>query len=92
MIESAGFADTYNMEVENAHCFAVNYGLVVHNCRYGLAARPLKGRVDDTPEWKAFSPEALQADVERLYRNGARKALKQKLTKYGKGNLDPFVG
>lgn len=53
------------------------------------------GAHEDPPaeaEWKAFSPEALKADVERLYRNGARKALKQKLTKYGKGNLDPFVG
>jgi len=26
--------DVYNMEVENTHCFAVNGGYIVHNCRY----------------------------------------------------------
>jgi len=38
-IEPVGFAATYNMEVEAAHCFAVQGGLVVHNCRYGIATR-----------------------------------------------------
>jgi len=28
--------DVYNMEVENTHCFAVNGGYIVHNCRYAI--------------------------------------------------------
>ncbi len=31
-IRQAGFADVYNMEVENVYNFAVNGGLIVHNC------------------------------------------------------------
>ena len=27
-----GVEDVYNMEVEDTHCFAVNGGLIVHNC------------------------------------------------------------
>lgn len=27
-----GIEDVYNMEVEDTHCFAVNGGLIVHNC------------------------------------------------------------
>jgi hypothetical protein len=38
-----GLKPVYNMEVEAAHCFIVQGGFVVHNCRYGLASRPLKG-------------------------------------------------
>lgn len=33
--------------------------------RYGLAARPLKGKPAPEPEFRAFSPEALAADVEK---------------------------
>ena len=28
--------DVFNMEVEKTHCFAVNGGFVVHNCRYAI--------------------------------------------------------
>jgi len=31
-----GKADVYNLEVDDTHCFAVNGGLIVHNCRYAL--------------------------------------------------------
>lgn len=31
-IELDGFEDVYNMEVEGNHNFAVNGGLIVHNC------------------------------------------------------------
>lgn len=31
-IETLGKQDVYNMEVEDTHCFAVNGGLIVHNC------------------------------------------------------------
>lgn len=31
-IHPAGYADVYNMEVANNHNFAVNSGLIVHNC------------------------------------------------------------
>ena len=31
-IEFDGYEDVYNMEVEDNHNFAVNGGLVVHNC------------------------------------------------------------
>lgn len=31
-IEEAGYEDVYNMEVEDNHNFAVNGGLIVHNC------------------------------------------------------------
>lgn len=36
--------DVYNMEVEDTHSFAVEGGIIVHNCydgcRYGLMTRP----------------------------------------------------
>ena len=28
--------DVFNMEVENTHCFSVNGGYIVHNCRYAI--------------------------------------------------------
>ena len=31
-VSAAGYADVYNMEVANNHNFAVNSGLIVHNC------------------------------------------------------------
>jgi hypothetical protein len=40
-VEFVGFADVYNLEVEDTHAFAVNGGLIVHNCgdatRYRLS-------------------------------------------------------
>ena len=31
-VEIDGYADVYNMEVEGNHNFAINGGLIVHNC------------------------------------------------------------
>ena len=31
-VQPDGIEDVYNMEVEDTHCFAVNGGLIVHNC------------------------------------------------------------
>ena len=31
-IRKAGFEPVYNMEVKNVHNFAINGGLIVHNC------------------------------------------------------------
>lgn len=31
-IAEDGEEDVYNMEVDGTHCFAVNGGLIVHNC------------------------------------------------------------
>lgn len=42
-VKPAGREDAYNMEVEWYHNFAINGGLIVHNCeslRYGLMSRP----------------------------------------------------
>lgn len=42
-IEPAGQADVYNIEVENAHNYAICGGIVVKNCdslRYLLDGRP----------------------------------------------------
>ena len=32
VLYEAGYADVYNMEVEGNHNFAINGGLIVHNC------------------------------------------------------------
>ena len=41
-ITFVGYEDVYNMEVKDTHNFAVNEGIIVHNCidavRYGLEA------------------------------------------------------
>lgn len=46
-IEKCGKADVYNMEVDGTHCFAVNGGLVVHNCidavRYAMMGEVRRG-------------------------------------------------
>lgn len=57
MIEPAGTADVYNMEVEDTHDFAVESGVIVHNCydewRYVCMSRPIAPRikVDIDKEW-----------------------------------------
>lgn len=47
-IEPAGRADVYNMEVDGTHNFAVENGIIVHNCydetRYFLMSRPIAPR------------------------------------------------
>lgn len=34
-IKYKGIEDVYNMEVPTTHCFSINGGYIVHNCRYG---------------------------------------------------------
>lgn len=44
-ISADGRADVYNMEVKDTHDFAVNGGVIVHNCdewRYLCMSRPVK--------------------------------------------------
>ena len=49
-ITYAGKADVYNMEVEETHDFAVNGGVIVHNCydewRYLCMANPIAPRAN----------------------------------------------
>lgn len=49
-IEEAGTADVYNMEVAETHDFAVNNGVIVHNCydeqRYIFMENPIAARVN----------------------------------------------
>ena len=43
-IAPAGKADVYNMQVGDTHNFAVNNGIIVHNCdewRYACMSRPI---------------------------------------------------
>lgn len=49
-----GRADVYNMEVEDVHNYAIQGGLIVHNCealRYGLMSRPSAAK-EPAPEKK----------------------------------------
>lgn len=50
-ISYAGRADVYNMEVEDTHDFAVNGGVIVHNCydecRYVCMESPIAPRVQE---------------------------------------------
>lgn len=45
-IKSAGYADVYNMEVEETHDFVIQGGVISHNCadewRYMCMSRPIK--------------------------------------------------
>lgn len=44
-IKSAGYADVYNMEVEDTHDFIIQGGVIAHNCaddwRYMCMSRPV---------------------------------------------------
>lgn len=59
-IRPAGRADVYNMEVAETHDFAVNGGVIVHNCydecRYVCMKNPIAARVHVTPAVKGFDP------------------------------------
>lgn len=60
-IEPAGYADVYNLEVEETHDFAVGPGVITHNCydewRYMCMARPIEPRVNIQPEEWTPPPE-----------------------------------
>lgn len=56
-VRSIGTADVYNMEVDEAHNFAIQGGLIVHNCeslRYGLMSRPSPAREKAKAEKAAY--------------------------------------
>lgn len=59
-IEPAGTADVYNMEVEGIHDFAVENGVIAHNCydetRYFLMMRPVAPRKRVDKPRKVFNP------------------------------------
>lgn len=80
LVEPYGFADVYNMEVEDTHNFSAE-GVIVHNCdstRYMLSALPLW--------WSDFTiPELGESIVQR----GLRRALEQAGTQAG---ADPVYG
>lgn len=52
--------DVYNMEVENIHNFAVQGGVIVHNCydsaRYFLMERPISAAEEKIIVPKIYSP------------------------------------
>lgn len=53
-VRKVGQADVYNMEVDEAHNFAIQGGLIVHNCleslRYGLMSRPSPKTIRPVPQ------------------------------------------
>lgn len=50
-ITFAGYEDVYNMEVNDIHNFAVEKGIIVHNCydtlRYGIMHREWKPVIEE---------------------------------------------
>lgn len=63
-IKPIGYADVYNMEVENHHNFSVNGGFIVHNCRYGVLSRPPLSSLP-AASLPADLPPDLRRDLER---------------------------
>lgn len=59
-IEPAGTADVYNMEVDETHDFAVENGVIAHNCydecRYFLMMRPVAPRKRIDKPKKRYNP------------------------------------
>jgi hypothetical protein len=56
----SGKADVYNMEVDETHNFAIENGVITHNCydevRYMCMARPIKQRKNMMPK-KIWTPQ-----------------------------------
>ena len=63
-ISRAGRADVYNMEVEGTHSFAVQGGVIVHNCydelRYVLMENPIAAPRRREPAVERFDPLATE--------------------------------
>lgn len=63
-IRPAGRADVFNMEVEDTHDFAVNGGVIVHNCydelRYVCMKNPVPAPVVKTEPPRGFDPLATE--------------------------------
>lgn len=59
-IVPAGRMDVFNMEVEDTHDFAVQGGVIVHNCydecRYICMENPIAMRIKPAPKPKPFDP------------------------------------
>ncbi|GBR73956.1 hypothetical protein NO1_1212 [Candidatus Termititenax aidoneus] len=41
--------DVYNLEVPDTECFAVNGGLIIHNCRYAIEEKTTESTTMFTP-------------------------------------------
>lgn len=67
-IRPAGCADVYNMEVEDTHDFAVESGIIVHNCydelRYVCMKNPIAPRQNKLPTQAAYDPLDLNQQQE----------------------------
>lgn len=59
-IRPAGVADVYNMEVDDTHDFAVEGGVIVHNCydelRYVCMKNPIAPRPRKAPPLVVYDP------------------------------------
>ena len=55
-IHPAGRADVYNMEVEGTHNYAIEGGVIVHNCRYVLMENPISPRLPADKPIRAIDP------------------------------------
>lgn len=66
-ITPAGFADVYNMEVDGTHDFAVNAGVIVHNCydelRYICMKNPITPKVRSKPAIELNDPLNMHQDA-----------------------------
>jgi hypothetical protein len=75
-IEFAGYANVYNMHVEETHSFAVEGGLIVHNCydetRYACMSRPIQ------PMKKEPEKDRIQKHKERIMKQN--KHYRKKVT------------
>lgn len=66
-IVPAGVADTYNMEVEDTHDYAVANGVISHNCRYVAMRNPIAPRPRKVPEPKPYNPLDTEEDTYDRY-------------------------
>jgi len=70
-LETAGFADVYDLEVEDAHEFFAN-GILVHNCRYGLKSKLEPGKkpkaVENEEKLRAMQESGLDGHSLNIYR------------------------
>lgn len=67
-VRKVGTADVYNLEVEEAHNFAIQGGLIVHNCesvRYALMSRPSPAREKPSAERAAYQYNPLNPAPKR---------------------------
>ena len=68
-IRPAGTADVYNLEVEETHDFAVESGIIVHNCydelRYVCMKNPISPRLRPVEKPRPYNP--LDTDQDNQY-------------------------